>query len=146
MHLTCCSGPWSGLPAPVPAGSVHRPADRLPDRIIQSATWCCRLVRRLVQFLCFNFITTLVYMWYLFGLTFSDDMYTYPTAIFLICLFLGGRFLKLAPLFKRDLYYIGLCLSKKFLMRFSSNTYLYILFRKPFASSYSNHCCAWLCD
>ena len=37
------------------------------------------------------------------------------------------------------------CLNKKFLVRFSSNTYLYILFGKPFASSYSNHCCAWLC-
>ena len=34
-------------------------------------------------------------------------------------------------------HHIGPCLSKKFLVWFSSNTYLYILFGKPFASSYS---------
>jgi hypothetical protein len=38
----------------------------------------------------------------------------------------------------------GCYLSKIFLVRFSSNLYLYILFWKLFTSSYSNHCFAWL--
>ena len=75
--------------------------------------------------------------------------YCHLELIFLIMLFLGGMFSQTSSTFIKEIFIvhlIGLCLSKKFLVRFSSNTYLYILFGKPFASSYSNHCCAWLCD
>ena len=61
----------------------------------------------------------------------------------LIILFLGGMFAQTSSTSIKKLLLAHLmdsCLIKKFLVRFSSNTYLYILFGTPFASSYSNHC------
>jgi len=67
--------------------------------------------------------------------------------ILLIISFLGGMFAQTSSTFIKKLLLLILWVLvwvRNSWCGFSSNTYLYILFGTPFASSYSNHCCAWL--